>query len=174
MQKFLEVFNLFSQTPTLRVNGKMAPPSIFGSLVGFSAFTIMIIFLYFTLDDYFSLMNYTINSYTDNLAKPDIDLRNFKLGFKLIDSRAQNIPDVDRIFSISAIYWDCNNPELGSNSSISAIPIPIPVIKCDQYRKDSLFYDYFSQYARQNKDIKCLDFEAIGKNLTGAYGNVGK
>ena len=175
MSKYFEYFNLFSRSPTLRVNARDKPSSIFGSIIGFLAISILIGAISFILNEYFSRLNYTINSYTDNLTKPNINLKDFKLGFKLINSAAKEIPDIDRLFKISAIYWDIHNPEFGDNTTgIMTRPIKIPIIKCDQYKNDSLFFDDFTNYAKNFKYIDCLDIPNLNLNITGAYGNLGQ
>ena len=175
MSKYFEYFNLFSRSPTLRVNARDKPSSIFGSIIGFLAISILITAISYFLNEFFSRLNYTINSYTDNLTKPNIDLKDFKLGFKLVNSRGNDIPDIDRLFKISAISWDIHIPQLSDNtSSISAIPNEIPIIKCDQYKNDSLFYENFANYAKNFKYIDCLDIQSLNRNITGTYGNLGK
>jgi len=175
MSKYFEYFNLFSRSPTLRVNAKDKPSSIFGSIIGFLAISILITAISYFLNEFFSRLNYTINSYTDNLTKPNINLKDFKLGFQLVNSKGNDIPDIDRLFKISALFWDLNNPEFGYNKTgIIARPIKIPVIKCDQYKNDSLFYENFVNFSKNFESMDCLDIPNLNLNITGAYGNLGQ
>jgi hypothetical protein len=73
MSNFFELLNSFSQTPTLKINGNVRPFSIFASIIGFLLFTILITVNSYIIYQYFSRLNYTFNSYVDNLFYSDID-----------------------------------------------------------------------------------------------------
>ena len=131
--------------------------------------------LSFILYEYFSKLNYTFNLYVDNIAKPDIDLKDFKLGFKLTNATGGDFPDIDRFFKISALLWDVHNPELGDDTNFIPTKITvIPEIKCDKYKNGSLFYENFAKYSNNKKDIVCFDFQSLNKTLKGSYGSIGK
>jgi TM2 domain-containing membrane protein YozV len=155
--------------------GKKRPFSIFGSIIGFIALSIIITAISFILNDYFSRLDYNFNSYTDNLSVPDINLTDFKLGFKLVNATGGDYPDLKRFFKMSAIFWDIYNPKLGENiTTISVNKTIIPLIKCNQYRKNSLFYENFAFLSKNHIDSECLDFESLNKSLIGSYGDLGR
>lgn len=174
MAKFFEFFNYFSQVPSLKVNGKEKPKSTFGSIIGIFSMSILIAVITYIMIEYFSKLNYTYTSYTDNLVSPNIDLKDFKLGFKITNATAGEIPELERLFEISALYWIIHIPRLGDNTtSTTAKPYNIPIIKCDKYKNGTIFYEDFASNAKNFKNFFCLDFESLNKNLTGAYGNIG-
>jgi hypothetical protein len=174
MSKIYEYFNLFSQTPSLRINGKSRPLSIFGSIIGLTSISIFITSVSIIFNNYFSRLNYTFNSYTDNLVTPSVNLDEFKMGFDLRTATGTDISDHDRVYSLGALFWEINVPLLGNNlTSISAKPNPITVIKCNQYEEGSLFSEDFVQYSKNSKNLKCLDFKSLNRSLIGSYGNLG-
>lgn len=172
MSKFLKFFNLFSQSPSFRINGQIRPFSIFGSIIGMITISILIAAISFILNNYFSRFNYTINSYTDNLATPDIDLKDFKLAFLLTDLMGKPFPDHERLYKISARHWDIYLPKPGENRTQSISFVPIPIIKCDQYKENSPLKENFDLYSTMYNQT-CLDFDTNKKNLTGIDGNTG-
>ena len=172
MSKLINFFDFFSQTPSLRINGEYRPFSIFGSIIGFLTITFLIGGISIFLNDYFSHLSFNVNSYTDNLAKPNIDLKNFKLAFLLVDLMGREYPDKERLFKITAKYADLYIP-LSRNTSVDVNFIDIPIIKCDEYKKDELFSDKYGMYSEM-WDLTCLDFSKLEKNLKGVYGNFGK
>ena len=175
MSTYFHHFNIFSQFPTFRVSGNSKAYSFFGSLVGLISIVTLISGISFILIDYFTKLAYSINSYTNNLEIPNIVLKDLKFGFRILNQVGQEFElDVNRLFKISAIYWDVHIPVKGDNTtSIQVKPTQIPIIKCDQYTKGSIFYEEFASYAKNFRYIDCLDLESIGKNITGAYGNLG-
>jgi len=170
MLKILKFFNLFSQTPQLKISGENRPFSIFGGIVGFFSISFLIAGITFILYEFFSRFQYTIESYTDNLEIPNIDLKNFKLGFSLYDLMGKKYPDQERLYKISARHWDIYIPKFGSNKTDSVKVTNIPMIKCNEYKNDSLFYEDFNIYSH----VSCLDFSNLNKNLSGIYGNAGR
>jgi hypothetical protein len=97
------------------------------------------------------------------------------MGFKLTNASGGDLLDIDRIFSISAMFWEITIPDLGDNStSIKAVPTNIPIIKCDQYEEGSLFSENFVAFSKKFNDIKCLDFKTLNRSISGALGNLGK
>lgn len=80
-------FNLFSQKPSLRINGEKRAYSIFGVLIGIITIPILLTGIFYILYNFFSHFNYTISSYIDSSSIPNIDLKDFKLGFILTDAR---------------------------------------------------------------------------------------
>lgn len=175
MLNFFEYFNIFSQTPSLRVNGKNKPFSIFGILVGMIAISIMIIAYCFILIDYFSRISFSITSYTDNLAMPDISLKDFKIGFQLLNHKGIEFPEADRVFQITAVWAKIKIPFLGDNTeSISQISRFVPIIKCDKYSNDSLFAKNFADYSKKFKYLQCLDIPKLNRTISGSYGNLGE
>ena len=170
MVKFL---NLFSQVPTLRINGQMRPSSIFGSIVGFFSLCSLFAGLSFILINYFSRLEYIINSYTDNSAKPDIDLKNFKFGLIITDLMGKEFPDQDRLIKISAMYWDIYLPVFGENRTQEVTLTNIPIIKCNEYKNDTLHKKDFDQYSKMY-NINCLDIPSLNKTLKGIYSNLGR
>jgi hypothetical protein len=106
MCSVFQCFNLFSQTPSLKINGNIRPNLIFGSIIGFITISILIVGFCIILYDYFSYMNFNVNYLVDNLAHPKIKLDNFKISLTLGDLKGVTFPDHDRLFTISAIYWD--------------------------------------------------------------------
>ena len=175
MSQFFKILNIFSQTPSLRINGEIRPFSIFGSIIGFITMSILIAAISIILYENFSRFNFRINSYTDNSAKPDIDLKNFKLGFVLTDAMGKEIPDEDKILKTSAKFWDLHVPVWGDNTnSLSVKMEDIPIIKCNQYQSGTLFSKNFTEFSKNIKNLSCLDIQKLNKNLKGTYGNVGK
>ena len=169
----LSFFNLFSQLPSLRINGKIRPTSIFGSIIGFFAIMILLAGLTFILHNFFSRLSYTINSFTDNLAKPEINLKNFNLGFQVIDAYGTPFPDHDRLFQISALYWDVYLPKIGENKTQKIEFTNIPTIKCDQYKNDNLHKEIYDTYSKMYKNMICIDIPSLNQSLKGVYGNLG-
>lgn len=111
MSKYYKMLDFFSQPPALRINGKKTLPTIFGATISIIAIICIITGLYFNLNDYFSYLTFKINSYTDNTNIPSIDLKRFKMGVLLLNGRAEEFADADRLFKISAAYWKLNlNP----------------------------------------------------------------
>ena len=49
MPKAFKFFNLFSQSPSLRISGDFKPPSIFGSIVGLFTVAITLVAIFFIL-----------------------------------------------------------------------------------------------------------------------------
>ena len=169
-------FNLFSQSPALKINGESRATSIFGSIIGFLICSILIGATSIILNDFFARLNFTLNSYTDNSAIPDIKLKNFKIGFILSDLMGKEFPDAERLFTISAMYWDIFIPKFTSNQTkqMSIVSYePIPTIKCNQYRNDTIFKDNFEKIS-EGYNMTCLDIPGINKTLKGVYANLGK
>lgn len=169
-------FNLFSQGPTLKINGKSKATSIFGSIIGFLICSILIGATSIILYNFFARLNYTLNSYTDNSAIPDIKLNNFKIGFVLSDLMGKEFPDAERLFTISAMYWDIFIPKFTSNQTkqMSIVSYePIPTIKCNQYMNNTIFKDNFEKMS-EGYNMTCLDIPSMNKTLKGVYGNLGK
>jgi len=175
MSSIFNFFNIFSQTPSLRINGQKRPASIFGSIVGFCSITILIGAMIYILFNYFSRLDYTINSYTDNLAKPNIDLKDFKLRFVITDTYGNEFPDYEKLFKISAKFWDIYLPVLGENKTQKIEISEIPVVLCKNLNLTNIDSDAISlvEYSKMY-NILCLDFSVLNKNLTGVYGNLGR
>jgi hypothetical protein len=174
MSKYFEYLNLFSLTPSLMVDGKSRPFSIFGCIIGFFTLSILIFQITYIIVEYFSRLNYTHNFYIDNLSKPEINLKNFKSGFVLVNPMGLELQDRNRLFQISAIFWDFYNPKYGDDRKIKIKTVNVPMIKCNQYKKDSLFYDDFKMLSEQYNHIECLDIEKINGTVHGSYGDIGK
>ena len=175
MLKYLEFLNCFSQTPALKIKGKKRPFSIFGYIIGFLTFSIILTAIAFILNDYFTRMNYTYNSYTDNLAFPEINFTDFKIGMKITNGTGGDYPDLKKFFKMSAVFYDIYIPKLGDNTTSNIVKLfDIPFIKCEEYNKNSLLYKDFSTLSKNYKDIVCLDFASLNKNLAGAFGKIGK
>jgi len=172
MSNFLKYFNLFSQNPSLRINGERKPSSIFGSIVGFVTVSIVIVALIFILNDSFSHLTFKVNSYIDNSLYPDIDLKKFKLGFTIGDLRGLQFPDHERLFKISVMHWDIYLPKFGENKTQNVETKIIPIKNCFDYSNDSIIHDEFTQYSKMY-NLTCLDFNSLNKNLTGIYGKTG-
>ena len=172
MHKVFKFFNLFSQAPSFKINGETRPSSVFGSIIGFLTLSTLIAAISLILNDYLSRLNYSVNSYTDNLAKPEIDLKNFKLGFLITDLMGKEYPDHEKLFTISALYWDVFLPQFGENKTQTIQTVPIPSIKCDEFKDDFYLKESFDLYAK-SYNLTCLDLNVIQKNLTGIYGNLG-
>ena len=170
----LKFFNIFSQTPSLRINGDKRPASIFGSIIGLLTISGLIGGMSFILFNYFSRLDFTINYYTDNLAKPNIDLKNIKLGLQIIDALGKQIPDHKRLFKISAKFWDIYLPVPGENKPQTVKLIDIPTIKCNQYKNDTLHEQEFDKLSSMYNDMTCLDLPSLNNSLKGIYGNLGK
>ena len=174
MSKILKFFNLFGQTPGIKINGEIRPSSIFGSIIGFFTVTILTSAIFFILHNYFSRLSFTINSYTDNSAKPDINLKELKLGFIITDPLGNQFQEQERLFKISALFWEIYLPKYGENKTQSFKFQPIPTIKCNQYKNDSLQKEAFDDLYKMNKNQTCLDIPSLNKNLTGVYGKLGR
>jgi hypothetical protein len=167
MYKAFKFFNLFSQSPSLRINGDFKPSSIFGSIIGFITIIITIVAIFFILFDYFSRLNFNVSSYTDNLARPEINLNEFKLGLLLSDLLGQPIPDQDRLYSISAKHWNIHLPKVEQNKTSSVKIEPIPSINCD-YDTSHISKERFN-FLEKSYKMSCFDFR--NRTLSGVYGN---
>jgi len=173
MEKILRLFDLFSQTPTLKVNGRKRASTNFGSFVGFLSITILLTGIGFILNDYFKRLSYKVNSYITNSDTPNINLKELKVGFLLTDIMGKEFPDMERIFSFHAKFWDIYIP-IDYNKTTIVNFENIPKIKCNEYKNDHKFKLAFDEYTKIYKNLICLDFDSLNKNLTGAYGNFGK
>ena len=134
----LKILNIFSQPPTLRINGSDKPISIFGSIIGFFSISILFGAICFILNSYFSRLSFNISSYIDNSARPDINLDEFKLGILLTDIMGTSFPEHERLFTISAMMWNIYLPKFGENKTQKIDIVPIPTIKCNQYKNGTL------------------------------------
>ena len=171
MSGCLKFFNFFSQSPALRINGDRRPASIFGSIIGIFTIVGLISAIIYILFNFFSRLDFTINSYTDNSAKPNIDLKNFKLSFFITDIYGNEFQDHEKIFEISAKFWEVN-PFPADNDTQKIDFKNIPKIKCDRTflpNQDEKIY-YKSPY----KNVTCFDLSKLNKNLTGPMGNLGR
>ena len=171
MPKAFKFFNLFSQSPSLRISGDFKPPSIFGSIVGLFTVAITLVAIFFILYDYFSRLNFNVNSYTDNLIRPEIDLNEFKLGLLITDLLGRPFPDQDRIYNISAKHWDIYLSKFGENKTQSVQIESIPSMKCNGYKNGSLLREGF-EYLGEMYNMSCFDFR--NRKLSGIYGNAGQ
>lgn len=173
MDKYLTFFDFFSQIPTLRVNGKTRPFTKLSSLVGF----ISIIFLFtgigFLLYDYFMGLSYRNNFFIDNTATPEIDIQKLKIGFLLTDYTGREFPDIDRIITVQAKFWNIYLP-IEFNKTVTVDFEDIGIINCNSFKKEHLFVEAFDAYSKIFKNQRCLDTENYEKNLFGSYANFGK
>ena len=172
--KLLFLFDLFSQTPSLKVNGGNSPQTIFGSIIGLASIITLIFGMIYILYDYYSQLSYNFSSYTDNSIIPDIDFKKFRMGFVVTDSLGNPVPNLDRLFSIKATHWD-----IYFNTNTSSVEIKIsdiPKIKCSNYAENDPIFKVINSTLNtygKTHGMECLDFEAIDKNLTGIYNNFG-
>ena len=166
-------FDLFSQTPSIKVKGKKRLATIFGSLIGLISIIFLIAGIFFILNDYFSRLTITVNSYIDNSVKPDIDLKKFKLSFLITDLMGKEFPDQERLFTITAKHWDIFIPVLGGNSTESIVVEDIPKIKCNEYKNNKLLNKEIEMYTKKMNPT-CFDFEDLNKNLSGVHANFGR
>lgn len=118
------------------------------------------------LKDFFSRLTFRVNSYTDNQIIPDMDLKDFKLGFYVLDGAGNRIPDIKRIITISGFIWDVEIPKQSDTVSNTTIPR----IDCSQYKNDSLLYEEFKNFP----DLICIDLPSLNKKNYGVYGSRGK
>jgi len=165
--------DLFSQTPTLKINGKEKLTSIFGSIVGFLSLCITIIGLVYFSHDYFAKLTFSVNFFIDTGVSPKIDLKKFKLAILITDLMGNELPDKERIFSLNALYWDIFLPGPNDNNPQSLIPTEIPKIKCFEYKNDSLFKNETDFLGKKFK-TDCFDFESLNKSLYGNNNNFGE
>lgn len=172
MSKVFKFFNLFSQKPSLKINGEAKPSTIFGSIIGLLTITFLITFLSIIIYDLFSRFNFKVNSFIDNSLYPDIDLRKFKLGFTIGDLRGNQFLDHERLFKISVMHWEIHLPKFGENATQKVETSEISFKNCTDYKNDSLLQEEFLQYSKMY-NLTCLDFEKLNKNLTGVYGKIG-
>jgi len=168
-----KVFNLFSQSPTLRINGEIRPNTIFGTIIGLITVSILTGAFTYVLHNYFSRLHFELNSYIDNSAKPEIDLENLKIGFHIIDGMGIEFSDHERLFTISAKFWEIYLPKFGENTPQKVDFMNIPIIKCNEYKNDSIHQKNFNEYAK-NYNVTCLDLPSINKTLKGVYGKLGR
>ena len=173
MENFIRLFNLFSQTPTLKVNGKTRAPSNFGSCIGFFTISFLIAGISFILNDYFQGLTLKANSYIDNSVIPNIDLKTMKLGFLVSDYLGNELPDQERIFSIEAKFWTIQIPWKKVITPKVKFE-KIEKIKCNQYKENDLHRKELEEYSKLYKNLECLDFDSLNRNLTGSYENFGK
>ena len=165
MSKWFKFFNLFSQSPGLRINGERKPATIFGSIVGFFTISILLSAITYILFNYFSLLDYKINSYTDNLAEPNIDIKNLQLDFFIMDSLGNEIQEPERIFEISAKFWEMYVDNLAENKTQRLEITDIPKIKCNHESANQ-------QLRNKYKNSTCFDLSKMNKNLTGPFKNL--
>lgn len=170
----MKLFNIFSQSPSLRINGESRPFSIFGSIIGFFTLITLLIGIFFILLDYFSQLNFKLNSYIDQSARPDIDLKDFKLAYLLVEPNGKDIKDIDRLFKISAMFWDIYLPKFGENKTQEIDITPIKNIKCNEYKNGTEHKEEFDNFHKIYETMICLDIPSVGKNLKGVYGNLGR
>ena len=112
----------------------------------------------------FILYNY-INS-TDNIANPNIDLKNFNLGYVILDAEGNQFPDHDRLFKISAMYTDISLPKDHKNITRKKMEfIDIPAIKCNEYKNNTLHKAEFDKYYQMYYSMICLDTPNVNKIL---------
>ena len=133
MSNILSYLDQFSQTPSLNIKGNKRVITKFGSCVSVLTLAILIAGSGFLLHDYFEGLSYRIDSYIDNSATPNIDLKKMKLGFLMMDYLGNGYPDMDRIFSFKADYWEMQFPE---RAPPKAIFKPIPMIKCNSFKNN--------------------------------------
>jgi hypothetical protein len=175
MQKIFRSFDLFSQSPSLKINGGSKASTNFGALVGFITIIILLSGIIFIINDYFNGLSFKINSFIDNTYLPNIDLRKVKIGFHLLNYNSKEFKQSEKIFSLKARLWNFQR-----NHDDIAMGIPeadyeeIKLIKCDQYKNNIQFNNELDRYSKIYKDLICLDMENLGKNLTGIYGFLGK
>lgn len=141
-------FNLFSQSPVLKVNGENRPTTIFGSIIEFFSICIIIGAVSIILNEYFNRLSFSLNSYTDNSAKPDIDLQNFKVGFYLSKSTADKFHNHERLYTISAKIREIYIPKYGENTTQTITGTPIHTIKCNEYKNGYILKDDYDEYAK--------------------------
>lgn len=173
MQKLFLTFDLFSQSPSLKINGATRTSTNFGALIGFITLILLLSGISLILSDYFQGLSYKVNSLIDNSAIPNIDLKRMKIGFHFINKRLQEFENGEKIFSIKARFWDFKFPENLLLPKVTSEEIK--VIGCDQYKyKDSFTEKYINQMNSPYKDLFCLDMENLKTNLTGVYSTLGK
>lgn len=166
----LKFFDLFSQTPSLQVNGNSRLTTTFSAIIGLFAIMTIISGISIILYDFFSRFSYSINSYIDNSLEPNIDISKLKISFLITDLIGREFPDHERLFSIKAKHWEFYIPEIGKNISDSIKINEIQKINCNQYKNNNLMNEKFEMYSKLH-NITCLDFENINKNLTGVHLN---
>jgi len=173
MQKFFRLFDLFSQTPSLKINGGTRASTNFGSFIGFITITFLIFGIIFIINNFFSSLSYNVNYFVDNSVIPNIDLRKIKIGFHLLNYESKEFKNSEKIFSLKARLWNFYR-----NDSEMTIPETdyeeIKLIKCNKYTKNVIFNEQLNKYSLIYRDLFCLDLENLSKNLTGFYGNLGK
>lgn len=173
MKSFFLTFDLFSQTPSLKINGGTRASTKFGSLIGIFSIIALLSGITFILLKFFGGFDFDVNSFIDNSIKPNIDLSKMKIGIHLLDKRSKEFEEAERIFSIQARLWNFYMPE--GNFTIPKVKYQeIKIIKCNEYKKNNLFSYELEQYSKIFKDLYCLDLQNLGNNLTGIYGNLGK
>lgn len=171
--KALKSLDLFSQIPTVKIDGQNRLTTKYGAFIGFLTLSSLFVGISFILNDYFSFLSYNFNSYIDNSARPDIDLSKIKLGFHLTDGLGNQFKDRDRLFNIKATFWDIHIPQLGDNSTQKVVISDIPNIKFNEYKKNPLFNKEAELYTKLY-DADYLDLESINKNLSGIFSNFGR
>ena len=161
--------DLFSQTPSLKISGRSIASTNFGSFVGLTTIFCLITGIVFILNDYFQHSSYKVNSFVDNSARPNIDLKNVKLGFQITNYLGKRFPDRERLFSFQAKYWDIHIPvDETYNTKVSHEKINM--IKCNEYKS---YHKDMEKYEKISRKLLCLDLENLNRNLTGVYGNIG-
>ena len=172
MQKIYRGFDLFSQTPSLKINGGKRASTNLGSFVGLVSVTFLISGIIFILFEYIEGIEYNVNTFVDETAIPNIEIKKLKIGFHIVDYRFKEFEDGDKIFKLKARFYKFYQ----NTSSEIEVPIleeeEIDLIKCNQYKENKLFKDKFDTYSKKYKDLFCLDTENSKENITGLYSNI--
>lgn len=171
--KLLYLFDQFSQTPTLKVNGKKRATTIFSSIIGLLSIFGLTFGIIYLIYDYYCQFNYTFSSYKDNSIRPDIDLKDFRFGFILTDTVGNPIPNKDRLFSIEAKHWDIYFDVTSNSTDIKVSNLP--KISCYESLKNGNFEEnlnVINSFA-QSHGSYCFDFKSLDKNLTGIFNDLG-
>lgn len=167
---FFEFFDLFSQTPSLKINGNNRLKTNFGAVIGIFSIIILITGISFILSEYFLNLSLNVYSYVDNSKDPDIDISKLKMSFLITDLMGREFEEPERLFSIEAKHWDFFIPEDG-NKTRQAIKIQnLKKIKCNEYVNNDLMDSKFEKFSKLH-NVTCLDFKSLGKNLKGVHLN---
>lgn len=172
--KFLNIFDLYSQRPVMRIDGKEKISTVFGSIIGFLSVCITLIGLLYYCYDYFAGLSFSVNFYIDSREKPSIKLNDLKIAVFVTDLYALEYEEQDRLFSVSLKYWNILIPGPGDDRMQRLNFTYVPMINCWDYKNDSLFKNETDYLGYKYKNARCFDFSELKNELFGSKRGFGE
>jgi hypothetical protein len=174
MEFFLRKFDLFSQTPSLKINGKKMPSTLFGSCIGLISISFLLSTIIYVIYSYLKRLSLTIDSFIEVDYHEEINLKEMNIGFLITDFLGREFPDQDRMFTIQAKFWEIYvPPELNNITKSADVKIEnIDIIKCTQLKQHQ-YERNFKTYSQNYKNIVCLDLANLNRTISGIFGNYG-